>query len=114
MSNPARSRIEIRGGANGVTHTRLRRALELVESGEAAWCDDRSAIRMVGKAVPVVSGYWYDRIKRDMRKEELREIPFVGDIDRLNNEAPRPRPAGRKGPVKILTRNGITCVEVAA
>lgn len=114
MPNPARSRIEVRGGASGVTYTRFTRAQELVDLGRAQWCGNGSAIRMIGEADPVVNGYWYERIDREMRRQELREVPFVGDIDRLYGELPRPRKAAKNGPVKIVTRAGITCVEAAA
>ena len=113
MANPVRSRIQIRGGASGVTYTSLRRAETLVDLGRAQWCADGSAIRMIGEADPVVNGYWYERIDRDMRRQELREVPFAGDIDRLYGELPRPRKAGKNGPVKIVTRAGITCIENA-
>lgn len=62
-------------------------------------------------AACVVNGYWYDRIKRDMRKQELREIPFVGDIDRLNDPPQRTRPLARNGAVKTVAKAGITCIE---
>lgn len=82
--------ITVTGGVSAVS-VRFPRALDLVARGRAEWVnhpvDDPGkvpCIRIVATdSTRKAQACEYDRIQRRMNRNELRRIPFVGNIDLL-------------------------------
>lgn len=82
--------IAVTGGVSA-SFVRFPRACELVQQGRAEWVnhpnDDPSkkpTIRIVDTAATRKAAECdYDRVKRQMARNELKRIPFVGNIDLL-------------------------------
>ena len=84
---------------HGSRYASLKSAKRLIRKGRAVWADaTKAAIRIIGLGqvtsglVPIpVTAVGYDRVQRVMRRDELRALPFVGNVDRLDVLAPTAR-----------------------
>lgn len=82
--------VTVTGGLS-VSYVRFPRACELYAQGRAEWVnhpnDDPGkvpTIRIVdNEATRKAAACEYDRVKRQMNRNELKRIPFVGNIDLL-------------------------------
>jgi len=76
---------------HGSRYASLKSAKRLIRKGRAVWADaTKAAIRIIGLGqvtsglIPIpVSALGYDRIDRCLNRDELKRIPFAGNVDRL-------------------------------
>jgi len=73
---------------HGSRYASVQSANRLIRKGRAVWSDaHKTAIRITAPhefSQPDSSnGLTYDRIHRVMTRDELRALPFVGNVDRL-------------------------------
>lgn len=84
---------------HGSRYASLKSAKRLIRKGRAVWADaTKAAIRIIDLGqvtsgpIPIpVTAIGYDRVQRVMTHNELRGLPFVGDIRRLDVLAPTAR-----------------------
>lgn len=94
----------------GSAFTSPNRARRFVRDGRAIWTDsEQHAIRFVEhhacksveltahEKLMLVTGKSYDHIRKSLSREELRGIPFVGNIELLMNRGKQ----GRTGPAQV-------------
>ena len=83
----------------GHRYTNRRSAKRLIRRGQAAWVNaTQTVIRIIapqGESCQVVirdvTATGYDRIDRCLNRDELRALPFAGNVDRLDVVAPTAR-----------------------